>query len=377
MRADSRGVVEKRGPGFLGWASRLLVAAGAVTLAWCTVLVVDARMYQRAARQALAAVPPVASPERADVPWSDGRLPRLETPPVGNGKEPGVRASAYRSPSGGVEGTPLGTLSIPRVKLSVVVLQGTDARTLRRGVGHIENTAFPGDTGNVAIAGHRDSFFMPLQYVKVGDDVLLDTPRERLHYRVSSLRVVAPTEVSVLNPTADAVLTLTTCYPFGIFGSAPDRFVVQATRVVDSKMETTSNDAARSFESFEGAESDEPIAERVASRVGQASELSVAERSPSGDSGNEAARSVDDEALVRQAVERFKVIYDARLVRRGETRSGALVPVQPCSVNIEREVAAATCGSASASTGVVEPGAWVFSLGKTGRVWEIRSVEGP
>jgi LPXTG-site transpeptidase (sortase) family protein len=133
-----------------------------------------------------------------------------------------------------ITGTPLAELSIPRVGLSAVVLHGTDEHTLRLGLGHVENTPLPGESGNVAIAGHRDSFFRPLRNVHVGDDILLETPEERVHYRVSSLRVVNSYEVSVIGPTRDATLTLVTCYPFWFIGQAPDRFVVRATRVESS-----------------------------------------------------------------------------------------------------------------------------------------------
>src|SRR5262249_41445972 len=94
-------------------------------------------------------------------------------------------------------------------------------------------TPLPGESGNVAIAGHRDSFFRPLRDVHVGDDILLDIAEARVRYRVSSLRIVSPSEISVIGPTDAAMLTLVTCYPFWFIGEAPDRFVVRATRVED------------------------------------------------------------------------------------------------------------------------------------------------
>lgn len=114
-----------------------------------------------------------------------------------------------------------------------MVLQGSDDETLRLGVGHIETTPLPGATGNVAIAGHRDSFFRPLQHVQIGDDVWLDNIEQHVHYRVSWFRVVSPYEVSVIGPATEPLLTLVTCYPFRFIGPAPDRFVVRAVRVED------------------------------------------------------------------------------------------------------------------------------------------------
>jgi sortase A len=134
-------------------------------------------------------------------------------------------------PASVVPGDPLAELTIPRLGVSAVVLQGTDDRTLRRGIGHIETTPLPGAPGNIGIAGHRDSFFRSLRNIQVGDDIQLDMPDARVRYRVSWFRIVHPDEVGVIDPTEDDVLTLVTCYPFWFVGSAPDRFVVRASRV--------------------------------------------------------------------------------------------------------------------------------------------------
>ena len=125
----------------------------------------------------------------------------------------------------------IGELTIPRVHLSAMVLHGSDSRTLRRGPGHIEHTALPGQAGNVAIAGHRDSFFRPVRDVRVGDDIYFATREGRFHYRVESLDIVRPDDMSVLDETEAPTLTLVTCFPFWVAGSAPDRFVVRAYEV--------------------------------------------------------------------------------------------------------------------------------------------------
>ena len=70
---------------------------------------------------------------------------------------------------------PLAVLRIPKLRLEVPVLPGTDERTLDRGVGHIEDTAQPGTDGNSGIAGHRDGFFRGLKDIVPGDEIELDT----------------------------------------------------------------------------------------------------------------------------------------------------------------------------------------------------------
>jgi sortase A len=127
--------------------------------------------------------------------------------------------------------TPLAVLRISRLKLEVPVLEGTDDWTLDRAVGHIAETAAPGENGNSGIAGHRDSFFRALKDIAVGDAVELETLRGADTYRVERVWIVAPEDVAVLDPTPARSITLVTCYPFYFVGSAPQRYIVRAVRV--------------------------------------------------------------------------------------------------------------------------------------------------
>ena len=129
---------------------------------------------------------------------------------------------------------PLAVLRIPKIRLEVAVLPGTDDRTLDRGAGHIEDTALPGAPGNSGIAGHRDGFFRGLKDIGPGDVIELDTLAGQQIFRVERTWVVDPEDVSVLDPTPASSLTLVTCYPFYFIGSAPQRFIVRAVRVNDT-----------------------------------------------------------------------------------------------------------------------------------------------
>ena len=131
-------------------------------------------------------------------------------------------------------GTLLGSVSIPRVGVSSVILEGADDHTLALSVGHIPGTALLGRPGNVALAGHRDTFFRGLRNIRRRDDILLTTVRGNQVYEVDSARVVSPEDVSVLKDTGRPMLTLVTCYPFYYVGPAPKRFIVQA-RLVGTK----------------------------------------------------------------------------------------------------------------------------------------------
>ena len=129
------------------------------------------------------------------------------------------------------DGCPLGRLEIPRIGISVMVVEGVENGDLKCAVGHIPGTSLPGAAGNVAIAGHRDTFFRPLRSVHRNDTITLRTANGVYRYRVVFTDVVVPGDVQVLYPTKDDTLTLVTCFPFYYVGSAPKRFIVRAGRV--------------------------------------------------------------------------------------------------------------------------------------------------
>jgi sortase A len=124
---------------------------------------------------------------------------------------------------------PLALLRISKFQLDVPVLEGTDDLTLNRGVGHIVGTARPGEEGNIGIAGHRDSFFRVLKDIGPGDTIELVTPLRTTRFKVDHIVLVRPNDVSILRPRSVGSLTLVTCYPFYFIGSAPQRYIVQAS----------------------------------------------------------------------------------------------------------------------------------------------------
>jgi sortase A len=127
------------------------------------------------------------------------------------------------------KGDVLGRIDVPRLGLSVAVLQGTSPRILRLGAGHIEGTPLPGEPGNSGVAGHRDTFFRGLKDIRKDDEIQFQTAAGLLHYEVDWVRVVGPDDTSVLeSSSSESTLTLVTCYPFYLVGPAPKRFVVHA-----------------------------------------------------------------------------------------------------------------------------------------------------
>jgi sortase A len=131
-----------------------------------------------------------------------------------------------------VEGGVIGEIQVPRLHLKAIVVQGDSRTILRRAVGHIPETALPGNPGNVALAGHRDTFFRPLRNIKLGDAITLKTPAGDFQYLVESTQVVSASNVEVLNGSNGRTLTLITCFPFDYLGAAPNRFVVRARELL-------------------------------------------------------------------------------------------------------------------------------------------------
>jgi len=182
----------------------LFFITGAFALGYVGFTQLDARLYQVSAKRSLES--------QILVEKQRGVLP-LSAPPV----KPAAN-----------EGDVLGRMDIPRLGVSVAVLQGTKSRMLRLGAGHIKGTPLPGEPGNSGIAGHRDTFFRELKDVRQNDEIEFQTATGLFRYEVDWVKLVAPDDISVLAPSTESVLTLVTCYPFYFVGPAPERFVVRA-----------------------------------------------------------------------------------------------------------------------------------------------------
>jgi sortase A len=199
------------GADLLKWIERGLLTLGVALGAWCAAVLVEARFHQ-------------------SVPVS-GQLTVTQTAvPVLPG-EGGKAAPHPATPSAPAAGSLIARLEAPSVRMTTNILEGSDDATLSRGAGHIEDTPFPGQPGNIGIAGHRDTVFRPLRHIKVGDPLQITTGDRMYQYRISKTLIVGPDDVYVLDPTARPTVTLVTCYPFDFIGHAPKRFIVQAELV--------------------------------------------------------------------------------------------------------------------------------------------------
>jgi sortase A len=189
----------------LRWTRRALAVSAFVLLGYSAFVVLDSWSFQGA---------------------EDRRLEQaLAPPPQTAGRV--VLASLSPAQTGGL----IGRMEIPRLGLSVIVMEGTSTGTLRHAVGHIAGTVLPGQLGNTGISGHRDTFFRPLRNIKANDLITLRTAAGEYRYRVTATSVVDPDDVAVLDNGENEALTLVTCYPFYFVGPAPKRFIVRAERM--------------------------------------------------------------------------------------------------------------------------------------------------
>jgi sortase A len=206
------------------WGRYVFFAIGVLALGYYGFILVDARLYQ------------AYQTSQFDQALKETRLP------AGSGEEPKLAvlppASAESEPAKAEEtGIParrsglLGRIEMGRIGLAAMIMEGIDETTLRRAVGHIPDTALPGQRGNIALAGHRDTFFRALRNIHADDEITVKTLVGSYRYQVDSTKVVDPEDTEVLDGGNDETLTLVTCFPFDFVGHAPKRFIVRAHRI--------------------------------------------------------------------------------------------------------------------------------------------------
>jgi len=202
----------RRRRGLAARIEKALWICGVALLGWAAAIAGDALWYQHRAAAALRAEPAAVA-----APPTDGG--------IGTPAPAGAGAAAIAA------GTPLAQLVVPRLGTRVVVAEGVDATVLRRAAGRLPTSARFDEDGNVAVAGHRDTFFRSLEQIRAGDRVVVERAGGRSEYEVEWAAVVEPARVEVTREAGYPALTLVTCYPFHYVGEAPYRFVVRARRV--------------------------------------------------------------------------------------------------------------------------------------------------
>ena len=157
-----------------------------------------------------------------------------------------VETVAYTPEDPVAVGESFGFLSVPRLGIEhLVIYEGTDRETLKKGPGHMEVTPLPGQPGNAVLSGHRTTYgrpFFDFDLLVQGDRIEVETAVGVHVYEVRSTTVVLPTDVWVIDPRPGGWLTLTTCNPKF---SARERLVVFAEMVAGPNLDYVELDRAR------------------------------------------------------------------------------------------------------------------------------------
>ncbi|MDQ0256702.1 sortase A [Evansella vedderi] len=128
------------------------------------------------------------------------------------------------------KGEEMAELRIPVIGKSYSVYWGTDDDTLDQGVGMYvsEWTTTPDQLRHTVVSGHRDTVFRELGDVKEGDEITVVYDGVHYIYEVKDIWITDAEDRTVIVRKDNAILTLTTCYPFNFIGNAPDRYIIQA-----------------------------------------------------------------------------------------------------------------------------------------------------
>nr|WP_321302580.1 class D sortase [uncultured Trichococcus sp.] len=128
----------------------------------------------------------------------------------------------------------IGLLQIPALDETYPIIEGTEEQMLARGVGHYPTTALPGGNEQILLSGHRGTVFQRLGELQPGDRFIIEMGYGRYEYAMHRATIVAADDTTIIAPQGEEVLTLSTCYPFGYLGSAPDRYIIYAYPIAAS-----------------------------------------------------------------------------------------------------------------------------------------------
>ncbi|HSL63672.1 MAG TPA: sortase [Gaiellaceae bacterium] len=192
----------------------LLIVAGVATLAWAVVVwrwedpvtSVYTGWQQRQLESAY--------DERARA-FAATEVPEAETASAAD-RARVVAAAARRYRADLERGDAVARLHVPRIDVDMLVVEGTDDDTLKRGPGRYRGSALPGESRLVYIAGHRTTYGAPFSHIdrlRRGDRVVLELPYATFEYRITGHRIVAADALEVLRPGRREVLALQACHP--------------------------------------------------------------------------------------------------------------------------------------------------------------------
>ncbi len=124
---------------------------------------------------------------------------------------------------------PIARISFPSLDRSAVVLEEAGGEAMAFGPAHVAASAKPGANGVSVIGGHRDTHFNFIKTLKVGDEIVIETPAHTtVRYRMTGSAIVHAGASGIATKAKTPRLALVTCYPFDAVARGPLRYVVFA-----------------------------------------------------------------------------------------------------------------------------------------------------
>jgi sortase A len=130
-----------------------------------------------------------------------------------------------------MDGEVVGLLSLPKIESELAIVEGTDPDELAKGVGHYKESFYPGERGQIVLSGHRDTVFKRVGELELGDELVMKMPYGEASYEIVNTKIVDADDTSIITlQDQEEELILTTCYPFGYVGDAPERYIIYAKK---------------------------------------------------------------------------------------------------------------------------------------------------
>lgn len=126
-------------------------------------------------------------------------------------------------------GEVVGLLSLPKIESELAIVEGTDPDELAKGVGHYKGSFYPNQGGQIVLSGHRDTVFKRVGELELGDELVMKMPYGEVAYEIVNAKIVDADDTSIITlQNEEEELILTTCFPFGYIGDAPERYIIYA-----------------------------------------------------------------------------------------------------------------------------------------------------
>ncbi len=130
-----------------------------------------------------------------------------------------------------ITGEVVGLLSLPKIESELAIVEGTDPDELAKGVGHYKGSYYPEQGGQIVLSGHRDTVFKRVGELELGDELVMKMPYGKAAYEIVNTKIVDADDTSIITlQDQEEELILTTCYPFGYIGDAPERYIIYAKK---------------------------------------------------------------------------------------------------------------------------------------------------